>query len=141
MPFEYREESGHTEDLEADDMDEAEGMAEDLLRNGSWDEEGGWVSAVVTEYDDDGEEVNFRNVNVLLEPKEPDCAEEEHDWTLDGEGGLKENLGVWSIDNGAILTRSHCRNCNVICETISGDCNPPQCGNRDGVTYKLPTDD
>lgn len=139
--FEYRECTGYTEELDVEDMDEAEQEAEDLLRSGSWGDEGGWVDATITEFDEDGEEVDSRSVNVLLEPEEPKCVEDEHDWTQEGEGGLKENPGVWSVGSGAILTRSHCTHCGIVRKVISGDCNPPSCGNQDGVRYEEPSFD
>lgn len=38
---------------------------------------------------------------------------DDHDWTSEGEGGLKENPGVWSLGGTTFLFKSHCRKCGV----------------------------
>lgn len=38
---------------------------------------------------------------------------DDHDWTSEGEGGLDENPGVWSIGGTAIVVREHCRRCGL----------------------------
>lgn len=43
----------------------------------------------------------------------PDCTADEHDWTSEGEGGLSENPGVWSIGGTRMLFRTHCRHCGM----------------------------
>lgn len=38
---------------------------------------------------------------------------DDHDWTSDGEGGCKENPGVWSAGGTAMTFDSHCRRCGL----------------------------
>ena len=37
----------------------------------------------------------------------------DHDWTSEGEGGLDENPGVWSLGGTKLLTREHCTRCGL----------------------------
>lgn len=142
--YTYREESGYSVDLKAGSMDEALEKAEALLRDGEWGDYSGWVHAwvVATEVDEDGDEVDSwqDSASVLIEPEEPACPSGAHDWTGEGEGGLDENPGVWSVGGAAILTSRHCRHCGLVRRTISGDTNAPGAGNRDGTTYRTAED-
>lgn len=143
--YEYREQGGHTEILDCSSLEKAVELGEKLLQDGDWgdptDENyGGWVTATVVETDDEGNHVDSVSIAVLLTPKEPDCDHDhyEHEWSSEGEGGCDQNPGVWGIGGAAILVREHCIHCGVIREEITGDTNPPNCGNRNCVRYRWP---
>lgn len=38
---------------------------------------------------------------------------DDHDWTSEGDGGLRENPGVWSTGGTSIVVKSHCRKCGL----------------------------
>jgi hypothetical protein len=62
---------------------------------------------------------------------EPD----DHEWTSEGEGGLKENPGVWSVGGTAIVVRSHCTCCGLRrMERSTGSQRNP--GETDTVEYE-----
>jgi hypothetical protein len=61
---------------------------------------------------------------------------DDHDWTADGEGGCRENPGVWSR-GGTIMTFStHCRKCGLhrLERTVGTQRNP---GDHDTVEYEM----
>jgi hypothetical protein len=102
----YHDEGGGELDIDAGSMDEAVEMAETLCREGEWGDEGGEVGVTVTEHDYAGEEIDRRELVVDIEPNhealiraacnstsrgrlcgtDPDA----HDWTSEGEGGLRK---------------------------------------------------
>ncbi len=43
---------------------------------------------------------------------------DDHDWTSEGEGGLVENPGVWSLGGTKMLFRAHCRVCGLRREEV-----------------------
>ena len=142
--YEYREEGGHTETVDADDMDEAVEMAAELCRGGEWGDEGASVSVWVTEYDATGEETDSRSLIVEIEPDhdamirraggDPDC---DHDWTSEGEGGCDQNPGVWSTGGTSMSFASHCRTCGLHrTEYTCGSQRNP--GEHDTVEYIQP---
>jgi len=128
---------------------------EDWIRSGDWGDlevEGGSVTGYVEvtrewedkDGDEDSEEASD-SVEVVFEHNEeemvrrvggdPEC---DHKWdsTLEIEGGIKENPGVWGLNGAAISSSEHCTICGVRRTVISGDVN--QCGNRNSVTYEVP---
>lgn len=144
--YEYHEEGGHSETLDADDMDEAVEMAEELCRGGSWGDEGASVRVWVTEEDATGEETDRRDLTVEIEPDhdtmirraggDPDC---DHDWTSEGEGGCDQNPGVWSTGGTSMSFASHCRTCGLHRTEYhcGGQRNP---GEHDTVEYSQPSE-
>ena len=142
--YEYREEGGHSETLDADDMDGAVEIAEDLCRGGAWGDEGASVSVWVTEYDAAGEETDERRLTVEIEPNHDALIREaggdtscDHDWTSEGEGGLRENPGVWSTGGTSMLFASRCRTCGLHrTEYTCGSQRNP--GEHDTVKYRQP---
>ena len=52
---------------------------------------------------------------VVFDAKEPPCKQDEHRWVTpyDLLGGLRENPGVWSGDNGGTTAREVCEHCGV----------------------------
>ena len=77
---------------------------------------------------------------VTVEPDEPDCSEQEHDWCSDHAivGGLKENPGVWGKGAGVIIHEvcRHCR-CARITDTWS-QC--PETGQQGFETVRYDTE-
>ena len=95
---------------------EIEAELQDCCRNGSWEtEKTMWVSDFacpidpVTDSPLYGERVE---VTTTIDPEEPDCTGEEHDWQSPHEvvGGCEENAGVHGHGGGVIITEvcSHC---------------------------------
>lgn len=132
------------EPLQATTIVQALTEAEELLRAGDYGDAGGWVVGYVHRCVE-GRSTQTERIEFWLEPNHAaliaaaggsrNCP---HEWTSDGEGGLAENPGVYGIGGAAIMARDHCRFCGVRRETISGDTNPPDSGNRDGTTYFRP---
>lgn len=144
VTYTYHEDGGHSETLDAADMDEAVEMAEELCRGGEWGDEGASVSVWVTEEDEDGEETDRRCITVEIEPDhdvlikraggDPDC---DHEWTGEGEGGCRENPGVWSTGGTSMSFARHCRLCGLHrTEYVTGSQRNP--GERDRVVYTQP---
>lgn len=123
---------------------------EQWLREGEWGDEGAevrgnWKITV------DGEEIT-EDVDVVIEPNhdslirdslsqhelESICGTDpdDHDWTSEGDGGLKENPGVWSTGGTSIIFHSHCRKCGLhrVLNTTGSQKNP---GEHDTVTYRM----
>lgn len=146
--FTYRV-AGESEELDADDMDEAVSEAEDLCRDGDWGEEGASIEVTVIEYDADGDEVDRRDFTVEIEPNHSEmisratrgagCGDDpdDHDWTSEGEGGCRENPGVWATGGTSMMFRSHCRTCGLRrTEYSCGSQRNP--GDHDSVSYEMP---
>lgn len=156
MAFIYREESSHSEELSASTMAEALELAEKLCRGGEWGDEGASVSVDVIQTDEDGAEIDRESITVEIEPdhshlikqavkaagydaKERSCGNnpDDHDWTSEGEGGLKENPGVWSTGGTSLLTKDHCCRCGLHrTQKITGSQRNP--GEHDRTEYEMP---
>lgn len=156
-----------TTTIPADDLDqlrhEADEATHDWLRDGEWGTDGARVSGRwealdddgETLTDDDGEEVGG-GVEVAIEPdhaakikaacggrhtaeSERCCGTDpdDHDWTGEGEGGLRENPGVWSVGGTAMVFKAHCRVCGLHrTERSTGSQRNP--GEHDTVEYEMP---
>ena len=93
------------------------------------------------EVDDDGGAIETHRVSVLLEPSEPECEHDDgHDWRRQL-GGCDENPGVWGVGGAAIAIGDVCLHCGLVRQTITGDTNPPNAGNRDCTRYQDYYDD
>lgn len=65
---------------------------------------------------------------------------DDHDWTSEGEGGLRENPGVWSTGGTSMTVLSHCRKCGLHrTEVFPGVQRNP--GQGDSVEYRMLSDD
>lgn len=152
MTYTYHEEGGHSEDIDASDMDEAVEMAREMARNGDWGHEGATVEVWVTEEDEDGEETDRKYITVEIEPdhehliheatrhdRERSCGDspDDHDWTSEGEGGCDSNPGVWATGGTSLHFASHCRACGLHRNlyTCGSQRNP---GDHDRVEYEMP---
>lgn len=136
--------------------DAAAEATEEWMRVGEWGEDGARVSAKwtiksLTELgeDDDLSGDLTGEVEVEIEPnheakiKEAARYEEicgtdpdDHDWTSDGEGGCRENPGVYGHGGTAMSFHSHCRRCGLhrIAHSTGSQRNPGEC---DTVEYRM----
>lgn len=116
MAYLYREiDTGYEERIEAHTLDEAREIAEQWLRDGDWNMETApksiIVEADVITLDAEGDELDEERVEVRIDPPEPPCTEEEHDWqSPQWLGGLAENPGVFGHGGGVIIHEvcAHC---------------------------------
>lgn len=61
---------------------------------------------------------------------------DDHDWTSQGEGGCRENPGVWSTGGTSLVFRAHCRRCGLIrVEKRPGSQRNP--GEHDTTRYEM----
>lgn len=126
--YEIRDDSGWRETITAESMDEALELAEEMMQEGDWGDDGAAVDVWVSELDEDGDEVRTETITVDIGPRhdrliraaagsEVDricgTSPEDHDWTSEGEGGCSENPGVWSTGGTSLVARSHCRRCGL----------------------------
>lgn len=138
--------SNYTVTIEADGVEAAcklaESACEGWVRDGAWGDDGAVVAVYYTVEDEDGEEVMDGSTTVEIEPDHDALiaaaggdAECEHDWTSDGEGGCRENPGVWSTGGTAMSFAAHCRLCGLhrVTRTVGTQRNP---GEHDTVTYR-----
>ena len=128
--FIYREDSGHTEPLQATTLEAATAEAESLLQDGDWPP--GWVTAGVIDTTDDS---IAATAEAFIEPPEPPCTESAHDWRGDPRIGLRENPGCMGIGGAAIQQTDVCLHCGTVRVTVAGDTNPIGAGNRDSMRY------
>ena len=96
--------------IEADTIADALREAKEWASAGDWDMDEGtiWVDVSVEseEQDEDGDPAESRSFTLAIDPDEPDCEGEEHDWQSPHEivGGIKENPGVWGHGGGVIIS-------------------------------------
>ena len=115
--YEIREDSGASEIIEADSLNDALDQARDWAADGSYQERV-MVTVWATPLDRKGNRISCEAVSEEVEagpePEEPECAEgEEHDWCSPHEvvGGIKENPGVWSLGGTSMSFLTVCRHC------------------------------
>ena len=131
--WEYREDSGYDETFSAPGDAEAEKLAEQLLREGDWNQASAEKSFRVraslgrVEHEPDGlrDVVDLRTVMVQFDPPEPKCTGTEHDWQspLELVGGIAENPGVYGNGGGVIITEA-CVTCGAQKITNTWDTDP-----------------
>lgn len=135
-----------------DASEQAKELTRDWVRDGDWGEDGASVDAWWALTDDDDNEVKSGSVTVEIEPDheslvaaatrgDPDrsCGDDpdDHDWTGEGEGGCRENPGVWSLGGTAMSLDRHCRTCGLRRHEHScGNQRNP--GEHDTVSYEFP---
>ncbi len=116
---------------------------------GEWARKDDWgvdgaVAVVMWTLVCDGDDVDKGKIDVEIEPDhdalireaggDPDC---DHDWTSEGEGGLEENPGVWSVGGTALVFHYHCRKCGLHqCHHFLGSQRNP--GEHDTYEYTQP---
>lgn len=145
-----RDEGGSTETatIEADALAGAVAQVDAECRSwvedGSWGDDGASVQVWWTLHDDAGDEVADGSSEVEIEPTHDALIRDaggdtacEHEWTAEGEGGCRENPGVWSVGGTAMTFRAHCRLCGLIrIERSTGSQRNP--GEHDTVQYQQP---
>lgn len=150
--------------VEGSDMDEIRFKAgeatESWMREGEWGDDGATLSArwsivSLSDFDEDDDLSGdlYGEVEVDIEPDHSGkireavgdaeiCGDEpdDHEWTSDGEGGVKENPGVWSTGGTSMTFDSHCRRCGLHRheKTIGSQRNP---SDHDAVEYRMLDDD
>ena len=121
--YEMREDSGASEIIEAESIEDAMQQAREWAAEGSY-EERVMVRVSVHEVDEDGEwlsdgESDSDEVAAGPEPKPPatDCGteDEDHDWQRPQElvGGLNENPGVFSTGGTRLDFHEVCARCGL----------------------------
>lgn len=148
--LEMRDECGSNEsiEIEADTVEQAAAQVSaecaDWVSDGSWGDDGASVRVWWELMDEDGDEVDRGSEDVDVEPDHSSLiraaggsADCDHDWTAEGEGGLKENPGVWSVGGTAMVFHTHCRHCGLkrIERSTGSQRNP---GEHDTVRYEQP---
>ena len=126
MKYKLYSEDGVTEIIDAADMSAAKERAEGWMREGEWGDDGARVTCTVTPIETDGEEGESAEIEVEIEPDHASkiknaagganiCGTDpdDHDWTSDGEGGCRENPGVFSRGGTTMTFDSHCRRCGL----------------------------
>ena len=115
--YEIREDSGASEIIEADSLEDAMNQARDWASDGSYQERV-MVTVRATLLDRKGKPVPYETasdeVEAGPEPEEPECAEgKEHDWCAPYEvvGGIEENPGVWGLGGTSMSFLTVCRHC------------------------------
>lgn len=146
---------GSTIDLDdADSMESAREIGEDLAAEWAGDlscPEGGEIELTIIARDWFGDIVDRDYVVFAIDPDHEQligeatrkcdrdyCGDspDDHDWTS-GEGGLRENPGVWSLGGTKMLFASHCRTCGLgRREYHCGSQRNP--GEHDRTTYSMP---
>jgi len=130
---------------ESPDIEDA---IEDWVADGEWGNDGAEIS-VSWRLEYDNEDVDEGSHTVSIEPNhsyliaratgDRSCGNEpdDHDWTAEGEGGCKENPGVWLVGGTGMTFDTHCRKCGLHRhEYHTGSQKNP--GEHDTVTYEMP---
>jgi len=118
MKYKISEDSGASEVIDADNLEEAVEAAKEWASEGEYTERV-MVSVYVRGLDEDGEhtdEYEDAEVEAGPEPKEPECLDsEEHDWQAPHNivGGVKENPGVWSKGGTTLTFHRVCSRCGT----------------------------
>jgi len=153
MIYEATDDSGVIEQIEAPNMKTAINIAKDIWREVDWDDKGDSIPVKVYELNYGGDVVDTEFIDVDIEPNHPVliraaadrheiCGDqpEDHEWTSEGEGGMKENPGVWSTGGTSMMFCSHCRNCGLHrTERVTGSQRNP--GEHDTVEYRMMDDE
>jgi hypothetical protein len=154
--LEMRDDGGSSEDVEfvgePPTAKEIADECEEWVSGGEWGTDGASISVGWTVTDEDGDEVDsgWETVEVeadhssLISAAADDrsCGDDpdDHDWTSDGEGGLRENPGVWATGGTSMVFHSHCRRCGLHrVERSTGSQRNP--GEHDTVEYRMLDDD
>lgn len=147
--LEMRDDGGGDETItiEADTLEEAHDIAcsevAEWCNGVDWGIEGASVQCWYTLTDEEGnEEDGYLDVNIecnedaLIKAAggDIDC---NHKWTAEGEGGCRENPGVWSLGGTSMSFATHCTECGLHRkEYITGSQKNP--GDHDTVSFSVP---
>lgn len=109
--------------IEAETIEEAIETAieetEDWVREGEWGIAGASIRAY-WKIVDENDNIDEGCVDVDIPPDEEALIKNaggdnncEHNWSSEGESGLDENPGVWSVGGTAMVIKDHCTICNL----------------------------
>lgn len=139
---------GGTDDILANDLDDATRQVKELVLRCDWGEDGSVVEVLLRDEEDEDFTLMIEvapnhalKINEAMGQVEH-CGEspENHEWTSEGEGGLNENPGFWMNGGTSTKSSSHCRKCGLRrIEHATGTQHNP--GEYDTVDYKLLSDD
>lgn len=95
--------------------------AEDWASDGEWGDEGAVVTVYIELSDNDYENISCDDsVEVEIEPNHDKLIRAaggdtkcKHRWTSEGEGGCKENPGVWGGSGTSLAIYDHCARCGL----------------------------
>ncbi|MGC3956979.1 MAG: hypothetical protein QM813_03130 [Verrucomicrobiota bacterium] len=115
--------SGEQKIITASNWKAAHGMAEKWMLAGDWGDEPSYVDYALHLLGEDEDEIEskFGRVAVNTDP-EPECPNNKaHEWNSPYElvGGLKENPGEWSIENGRFKFVAVCIHCGCYKKTFT----------------------
>lgn len=138
------------ETFEADTREEALAAAKDWYADGDWGQQDSttWIEFCFGEADEDGNlGEDYETITITLEPEEPECTADEHDWQSPHSivGGIKENPGVWG-NGGGVKISECCMNCG--CQKLTDTWAQNPNNGEQGLTsvtytprhYQLPSD-
>lgn len=133
---------GYDATYEIADDEDFDAFAKERMEDGDWGD-GNYRVEYQWEVTDGDEIVDSGSGFIEHQIDEPPCLEDEngeHDWTSEGEGGLDENPGVWSLGGTTMCFVSHCRKCGLKKTEVNygSQRNPGQC---DTVEYGEPDSD
>lgn len=143
-------ESGTKDEQDAAAWVKARAFTIEWVRDGDYSADGAAVEAWYYIEDDDYTwEMSERRITVDIEPDHESLIEQAtdgegcgtqvdaHDWTSEGEGGCRENPGVWSTGGTGMKFRDHCRRCGLTRTTYTtGSQRNPD--DHDTVVYEMP---
>lgn len=141
------DEGGSDDIVEIESLDEVESEIHDWVNQGEWNNQFVCirVSWEVTDEQDElvACDTTFVDVEVdhdILIKEAGGDVNCEHEWSSEGEGGCKENPGVWSVGGTAMLFMSHCIHCGLKRKEhwLGSQRNP---GENNSVEYSLPDND
>jgi hypothetical protein len=136
--------AAHT--IEANSHTDAVMQAKDWLLDGDYDTSEGtvWVHGYLIDLDREVPEgyeerrQHAERIDVSIDPPEPECTENEHDWQAPVEiiGGMRENPGVWGHGGGVVIhdVCLHC-GCERVHDTWAQDPETGQQGLRSVAYY------
>jgi hypothetical protein len=109
-PYEMWDDCGNSAEISASSIDEALAQAIEWVRAGDWDLDGetGWVRVRVRDLATGA----GGSATVAIDPEEPPCIDDEHDWQSPHEivGGIEDNPGVW-LNGGGVIIEEVCMRC------------------------------
>ena len=87
--------------------------AQSYVDDGDWNtDELGTVFVTVHVVVDGADPYDSEAYTITVEPVEPECSSDDHDWSSEGMGGCDENPGVFGHGGGAIIIE-RCPHCGV----------------------------
>jgi hypothetical protein len=144
---------GETKQIEAENLKAAIERAKlettEWVEGGDWGYDGASIDARWTLTDQSGEELASDSITVEIAPDEESLMKDagadddcDHEFisTVEVEGGLKKNPGVWSTGGTSMVLKSHCKFCGLMrTERHTGSQRNPE--EHDTVEFEMPNDE